>query len=797
MKELSLFSGIGAFEKAQKNMGIQYELIGFSEIDKYAVKSYCAIHDVDESMNLGDITKIDEKTLPKDIDLITYGFPCQDISLAGKQKGLFNEDGSQTRSGLFFEALRIIEETKPRVAIAENVKNLTSKKFNAQFQIVLESLEQAGYNNYWQVLNAKDYGIPQNRERVFIVSIRKDIDTGCFQFPEGFPLELRLKDMLEEVVEEQFYIDNSKVKQFVLNNPQIDFSKPVLGTRHKRNDLSFATRDRVYNTEKESPTLTSTMYKDSPKILQIAQMYPNSGNPQAGRIYDAEGISPAMDTCSGGNRMPKIVVSEPTIQRVDIPQTVKVRKYPVDCKMLCECLRNHKSIQRISNKDIAESLDVPLTKVEHWFRRDDCFSIPDSEVWMQLKALLKIETDEFDESIMTFEEKEGVFEKSERHYFSEGIAPTLTSATAAEKIIEPSLKIRKLTPKECFRLMGFSDEDFEKAEAVNSNTQLYKQAGNSIVVPVLEHIFKALIACGALEKESEEKEMKLDIKPYNPVEQILFNYEELKTEIQAKAETYKTLVYTDENIKEAKADKAALNKLKKALNDERIRLEREFMQPFNDFKTKINEIISIIDEPIGIIDKQIKEVDEQKKAEKLNQIQAYWNNVTSPDHPLTLQRVMNPKWLNATTSMKSVQDEINGILAKYAEDIATLQNLPEFSFEAIETYKTTLDLRNAMNEAHRLSEMAKRKAEAERLAAERKAAEEAKKAEEIPCTPYKEPVATVTATANINGESVPVASVQVETPQRMWVSFQAYLTNEDAYALADFFKARNIEYKPI
>ncbi len=129
MKFFSLFSGIGAFEKALKNLGVDFELVGYCEIDKYASKSYSAIHDVPESMNYGDITKIDESTLPNDIDLITYGFPCQDISLAGKQKGLFNEDGSQTRSGLFFEALRIIEETQPRVAIAENVKNLTSKKF--------------------------------------------------------------------------------------------------------------------------------------------------------------------------------------------------------------------------------------------------------------------------------------------------------------------------------------------------------------------------------------------------------------------------------------------------------------------------------------------------------------------------------------------------------------------------------------------------------------------------------------------------------------------------------------------
>ena len=177
LKHLDLFAGIGAFHKALENIGIDYELSNFCEFDKYAVKSYCAIHGVDESMNLGDITKVDETKLPKDIDLISYGFPCQDISLAGYQKGLFNADGTKTRSGLFFDALRIIEEVKPKYAIAENVKNLTSKRFKTEFEIVLNSLSNAGYNNYWKVLNAKDFGVPQNRERVFIVSIRKDIDT--------------------------------------------------------------------------------------------------------------------------------------------------------------------------------------------------------------------------------------------------------------------------------------------------------------------------------------------------------------------------------------------------------------------------------------------------------------------------------------------------------------------------------------------------------------------------------------------------------------------------------------------
>lgn len=215
IKYLSLFSGIGAFESALRNLNIDYELVGFSEIDKYAVKSYCAIHNISEDKNLGDITKIDETKLPSDIDLLTYGFPCQDISIAGKQKGFYNQDGSVTRSGLFFDALRLIQATKPKIAIAENVKNLVSKKFKNEFEVVLSSLEQAGYNNYYKVLNSKDYGIPQNRERVFIISIRKDIDTGIFEFPKPYELTLKSKDLLEPSVDEKYYIDTPKAKELI------------------------------------------------------------------------------------------------------------------------------------------------------------------------------------------------------------------------------------------------------------------------------------------------------------------------------------------------------------------------------------------------------------------------------------------------------------------------------------------------------------------------------------------------------------------------------------------------------
>ena len=210
---LSLFSGIGAFEKALDRQGIPYELIAYCEIDKYASKAYSAIHGVSEEKNLWDVCKVDAKPFKGSVDLLTYGFPCTDISVAGRQAGFFDEEGGYTRSGLFFEALRIINECKPRIAIAENVKNLMSQAFVDAYHTVQESLGEAGYTNYVAVLNAKDFGIPQNRERVFIVSIRKDIDEG-YLFPNPIPLELCLRDMLEEKVAEKYYLSEKTIKSF-------------------------------------------------------------------------------------------------------------------------------------------------------------------------------------------------------------------------------------------------------------------------------------------------------------------------------------------------------------------------------------------------------------------------------------------------------------------------------------------------------------------------------------------------------------------------------------------------------
>lgn len=301
MRLLSLFSGIGAFEKALENLHIPFDLVGYCENDKYAAKAYSLIHHVPEDMNLGDITKVDTSAIGS-VDLITYGFPCQDISVAGKQKGFEDENGERTRSGLFFEALRIIEDTQPKFAICENVKALTGKKFTKEFQTVLDSLESAGYVNYWKILNAKDYGVPQNRERVFIVSIRKDIDKG-FEFPKPIPLEKRLKDVLEGEVDEKYYLSEKAVKSLTAHKE-----------RHASKGNGFGWNptdgDCVANTLLASASVrpSNNFIKQEPSVMQIGNCMPskNRSNPNQGRVYDTDGLCPTISCMTGGGRQPMI-----------------------------------------------------------------------------------------------------------------------------------------------------------------------------------------------------------------------------------------------------------------------------------------------------------------------------------------------------------------------------------------------------------------------------------------------------------------------------------------------------------
>lgn len=288
-------------------------------------------------------------------------------------------------------------------------------------------------------------------------------------------------------------------------------------------------------------------------------------------------------------------------------------------------------------------------------------------------------------------------------------------------------------------------------------------------------------------------------------EQITFNYEELKAELTDKVKTYETLVYSDEQIKEAKADKAALNKLKKALNDERIRREKEYMQPFNSFKAQINEIIGIIDRPLAVIDAQVKSYEEKQKQEKMEQIRALWSEMDVPDG-LTFENVFVDRMLNVSYNMAQVKQKMLDDISRFNRDIATLSDLPEFGFEAVEVYKSTLDVNKAITEAKRMSEMAKAKAareaemkaraEAEeqaRLAAEadQKKQYEMPSVEEIPA-PVQEDFANPPADEVGGSENATVTAAE-----KQWISFRALLTVEQATALKEFFESYNIQFEAI
>lgn len=270
--------------------------------------------------------------------------------------------------------------------------------------------------------------------------------------------------------------------------------------------------------------------------------------------------------------------------------------------------------------------------------------------------------------------------------------------------------------------------------------------------------------------------MELKVNEYQLPENISFNFDELKQELTEKVSMYESLVYTDDQIKEAKADKANLNKLKKALNDERIRREKEYMIPFNNFKSKINEIIEIIDKPIEVIDKQVKDYEEKKKQEKLDEITSYFEEIEHPDW-LHLAQIMDDKWLNASVSIKSVKDTISSQMEQIESDINTLANLPEFGFEATEVYKSTLNMNSAISEAQRMSQIAKAKAEAEA-----RAKEEAEKV-----TPAVEPVSVA------QNEPAPAP---IEEP-RKWIAFQANMTVAEALELKNFFNSRGIAFKSV
>lgn len=381
---LELFGGIGACSKALERLGIEYEIADYVEIDKYAVASYNAMHDT--NFEPQDICKWDKNI---EVDLIMHGSPCQDFSLAGLQAG--GDEGSGTRSSLMYETIRIVNKLKPKYVIWENVKNMISKKHIHNFYNYIERMDELGYTSYYQVLNAKDYGnIPQNRERVFTISIRKDLNQS-FIFPPKQKLKLKLKDMLEDKVEEKYYL------------------KKTLNIKETKNYLQWSNSGKMQNSQAER-----AYYLDNDCMCTISHCNSNGDKTQ---IVEVEG----------------------------------------------NMLRGGKQVNETIEKNIDKFKEGKILNMDLYNRT-----------------------------------------------VNEELSQTLTNPNHNSQRLFDGLRIRKLTPKECWRLMGFDDIDFEKASKVNSNTQLYKQAGNSIVVNVLEAIlYNLLVEPSSKEENIIERQMSI------------------------------------------------------------------------------------------------------------------------------------------------------------------------------------------------------------------------------------------------------------------------------------------------
>lgn len=453
--------------------------MNFCEFDKYATSSYCAIHNENESKNLGDITKVDETKL-EPFNMICGGSPCQDFSVAGKQKGSVwtckdcgheynpltvhwserdkcpccgSNNIEKTRSSLLVEYLRVIRANKPNFGMYENVKNIVGKQFKDTFKMFTDELDEYGYNVYWKVLNAKDYGIPQNRERVYLIFIKKELDNGKFTYPEPFDNGMRLKDILEENVDEKFYISEDKVQRFLTNLNNED------ALLYDACQVKREGKSREYNDF--CPTLTARDYKD-PRLVNdnvvkqigtISKCEGNWKNPQVGRIYSTDGCSPTLNTCGGGSHEPKIV----QLGNVN-PSGKGMNGNVFDENGLAPTLTTNKG----DGNKIAIRQATKKGYIECELGGVADLSYPESKT------------------------RRGRVQENGQ------ICPTITATETGVCRIESPIRIRKLTPKECFRLMGFSDENFEAAEKMVSNSQLYKQAGNSIVVDVLYYILVEL-----------------------------------------------------------------------------------------------------------------------------------------------------------------------------------------------------------------------------------------------------------------------------------------------------------------
>ena len=534
---IELFSGIGAQERALRQLKIPYRIINTCDCDKDSVLSYAAMRfNIDEAMktyqfptqdkmieelqnkgfgydfmkgkhtitsrtpinklkqyyiadklsnNLGDISKVDR--LPY-ADMVTYSFPCTDLSVAGKGEGMvnkcscgyswpidFSDDNeslicpscgakvqSSTRSGLLGQVQRLLavskkENTLPKYLLLENVKNLVGKKFKPQFDAWIRWLDSIGYNTYYQVLNSKHYGIPQNRERIFAVSIRKDIDDGKFKFPEQIPLTTRLKDILEKNVDEKYYLSGDKVESILAN---------FIARQNEASGINLKDQATTFD------GLTDVAH------TLMARDYKGFGNQSMTGV-----IEPIIVASRGRNpeNPSDRTTGSPTEQRLEANMngttntitTVAKDNYvmePVVCEQRCDeglsffkddVVGTLRTIDACGDKRVIEPEDINPVRIGNIYGEQFGTGYA-GNVWDQ-----------------------------------DSVSPTIMTAQGGNRqpLVVDNVKwrVRKLTPKECWRLMGFSDKDCDRASKYVSDSALYKQAGNSIVTSCLVAIFYSLL----------------------------------------------------------------------------------------------------------------------------------------------------------------------------------------------------------------------------------------------------------------------------------------------------------------
>ena len=567
------FAGYGSQSMALKRLGIDFEVVGISEIDKYAIQAYMAVHG--ETHNYGDISKIDWSSVP-DFDFLTYSFPCTDISNAGKRKGL--AEGSGTRSSLIWECRKAIESKRPKYLLMENVKNLVSKSFIPYLKEWLIFLYRQGYSNYTKVLNAKDFGVPQNRERVFMVSI---LGEASFHFPKPFTLEKRLKDVLEKDVDESFYLSEKIVRTFIARNEK---------NKAKGNGFKF---EPTMGDVIASSILTNAGSRDCDNYVYVVGNTNPSGHGMNGNVFDSNGLCPTLTTNKGEG--PRILESVPTgfsskekkygnkrVQSLvdsgkisghevqfldaynqtvsDICGTIKTTVDSSCLSFITEPINQALIIKQATKKGYIEippggvfDASYPESLTRRGRVQDNGKVSPtltaggeppclyegmeqkcvaytrDSKGKVISRRLSDIantvhgstgcggSTDCFvgEPKIIQVgnlaDEKGFKNPQRGRVYNPIGISPnivTMGGGNLQPKIIEDfaNYRIRKLTPRECFRLMGVSEKDIDNIQKSGiSKTQQYKMAGNSIVVDVLYHIFRKMF----VDTKDENKQLSL------------------------------------------------------------------------------------------------------------------------------------------------------------------------------------------------------------------------------------------------------------------------------------------------